>query len=130
MAQQRRPKQLILFGEPTVRRSADSSDLDVVGEDDRLRLFRLGKTILVSFGVAERRTGVLLGMWLKQRADPAGILAALQFARDHNVAEPVAYVSAIINGKSNGTSNKKSLSEIAARLASELRAREAQAELG
>jgi hypothetical protein len=74
--------------------------LEVVGEDQRARLFRVGKTILASFGVAEKRTGSLIGQWLKARDDPPGIVAVLEYARDHNIAEPVAYVSAIIHGKS------------------------------
>lgn len=82
------------------------TDVEVVDEDPKAKLFRLGKTILVSFGVAEKRTGGLIGQWLKARDDPAGILAAIQFARDQNVAEPVAYVSAVIHGKQkNGASN-------------------------
>jgi hypothetical protein len=106
------------------------SFIDENEDDPKARLFRIGKTILVSFGVAEKRTGPLIGMWLKKRSDAIGVLAALEFARDQNVAEPVAYVSAIINGKRNGTSYKERSSEIAFRLAAELRTREGEAEIG
>jgi len=81
--------------EPSVRPT-------VVGENDRARLFREGKTLLASFGVAERRTGALIGQWLKLGADPEGLLAAITFARDQNVAEPVAYISTLVHGKFNG----------------------------
>lgn len=74
-------------------------DMDVVDEDPKARLFRLGKPILMSFGIAEKRTGTLIGQWLKAKPDPLGLLAALQFARDQNVAEPIAYVSAIMHSK-------------------------------
>lgn len=103
---------------------------DVVGEDPRARLFRIGKTILVSFSVAEKRTGALIGHWLKQCDDPVGLLAAIEFARAQNVAEPIAYVSAVIKqGKSNGQ-GKQSLSELAFELATEVREREREAGIG
>lgn len=76
-------------------------EVDIVGEDPKARLFRLGKTVLVSFGVVEKRTGSLIGQWLKAKNDPAGLLAAIQFARDQNVAEPVAYISTLVSGKGN-----------------------------
>lgn len=110
--------------------AADAA-VEVVGEDERAKLFRIGKTILVSFGVQEKRTGALIGQWLKAKNDPAGLLAALQFSRDRNVAEPVAYVSAIIHGKSNGVANGndrrpgESLSDFCGRLAAEARRLEA-----
>ncbi len=79
--------------------AAPAYEVEIVGEDPKAKLFRIGKTVLVSFGVAERRTGSLIGQWLKSKNDPVGLLAAIQFARDQNVAEPVAYVSAIVSGK-------------------------------
>jgi hypothetical protein len=72
-------------------------EIEVLDESPKARLYREGKTILVSFGLAEKRTGALIGQWLKTKPDPAGLLAAIQFARDQNVAEPVAYISALIN---------------------------------
>ena len=86
----------------TPQGSAPSERPTVVGEDPRATLFREGKTLLASFGVAEKRTGALLGQWLKQRDDPEGLLAAIRFARDQNVAEPVAYVSTVFHGNAHG----------------------------
>jgi hypothetical protein len=103
-------------------------NLEVVDEDEKAKLFRIGKPILISFGIAEKRTGSLIGQWLKAQNDPAGLLAALQFARDQNVAEPVAYVSAIMHGKSkngalNGNDRRQgeSLSDFCRRLAADAR---------
>jgi uncharacterized protein YdaU (DUF1376 family) len=102
-------------------------NVEVINEDPQARLFRVGKTILVSFGVAEKRTGALLGMWLKSRNDPVGLLAAIQFARDQNVVDPVAYVSAMIKeGKANG---QKSAGDRAHELAEEWRRRERDAQV-
>ena len=97
---------------------------EVVGEDARAKLFRLGKTILVSFGVAEKRTGALIGQWLKTRNDPEGLLAAIQFARDQNVAEPVAYISAVLKQEKSDGTGQKSIKERTTELADEWRRRE------
>lgn len=117
--------------------AAPGPEVEVVDEDPRARLFRLGKTILVSFGIAEKRTGSLIGQWLKAQNDPLGLLAALQFARDQNVAEPVAYVSAILHGKpKNGASNAndrrpgESLGDFCRRLAEAARTLEHAAGVG
>lgn len=116
--------------EPSLRSAPLELDLDVVGEPAEAKLFRLGKTILVSFGIAEKRTGPLIGQWLKQRPDPAGLLAAIQFTRDQNVADPVAYVSAIVHskGKTNGNA-RETLDDRAGRLADEARRLEREAGL-
>jgi len=104
-----------------------TSAAEVVGEDPKAKLFRVGKTTLVSFGIAEKRTGALLGQWLKTRNDPEGLLAAIQFARDQNVAEPVAYISAVLKqGQSNGI-GQKSIGQRAIELADEWRRREREA---
>lgn len=115
--------------------SAPELEIEVVGEDPRARLFRIGKPILISFGISEKRTGSLIGQWLKTRNDPLGLLAALMFAREQNVAEPVAYVSAIVHGKgkngdSNGTNRRpgESLGDLGRRLAA--RARELELAAG
>jgi len=98
---------------------------DVVGEDPRAQLFRLGKTILVSFGIEEKRTGALVGQWLKARNDPIGLLAAIQFARDQNVAEPIAYISAIVHGKGHANGkDRQDLGSMAKAIAAEMRQRE------
>lgn len=96
-----------------------------VDEDPKAKLFRIGKTTLVSFGVAEKRTGALIGQWLKSRNDPVGLLAAIQYARDQNVADPVAYVSTLVNGnKSNGQHGKQDLSAMCFAVADALLERE------
>lgn len=103
---------------------------EVVGEDPKAKLFRVGKTLLVSFGVAEKRTGALIGQWLKNRNDPGGLLAAIQFARDQNVAEPVAYISALLNRQERPNGKpKQTLSDLAFELADEWRRREREAGL-
>jgi hypothetical protein len=111
--------------------------VDVVDEDPKARLFRLGKPILISFGISEKRTGSLIGQWLKAKPDALGLLAVLQFARDQNVAEPVAYVSALIHGKSkNGGGDEferrpgESLGDLARRMADAAREFERSSDTG
>ena len=106
--------------------AAPAEIVEPVDEDPKAKLFRIGKTALVSFGVSEKRTGSLIGQWLKQRPDPVGLLAAIQYARDQNVAEPVAYISTVIsNAKSqNGQHGKQNLSDLAFELADEFEAAE------
>lgn len=108
--------------------SALTGDVEILDEDPKAKLFRLGKTILISFGIAEKRTGALIGQWLKSRNDPDGLLAAIQFARDQNVAEPVAYISAVISERK--TNGKLNLGDLASELADQLRERERAAGFG
>jgi hypothetical protein len=75
----------------------------MLDENPKARLFRIGRTILTSFGVPPKQQGSLIGLWLKGRNDPAAVLAVIQLARDQNVAEPVAYVSAALSGGKNGS---------------------------
>lgn len=96
---------------------------DVVDEDPKARLFRIGKPLLISFGISEKRTGSLIGLWLKARPDPAGLLAAIQFARDENVADAIAYISALVNGKGKAH-GKKFAADLARELAEQVRAAE------
>jgi hypothetical protein len=70
-----------------------TTDKEPIGEHPRARLFRKGKTLLVSLGVSERQSGAVIGRWLKQKNDPVGILAALQYAADHGIIEPIGYVT-------------------------------------
>jgi hypothetical protein len=84
-----------------VAKAAEAAE--VVNETPKAKLWRAGKEILISFGVPPDRTGGLIGRWLKTKPDPAGVLAAIQYARDQNVAEPVAYVSVLLSEKSNVT---------------------------
>lgn len=115
---------------PVPRTTEAYASADVVGENDKAKLFRIGKTILVSFGVKEQRTGALIGQWLKAKNDPVGLLAAIQYARDQNIAEPVAYISALLQDekpKGQKGRGKPNLSELAFELADEIRDRESQA---
>lgn len=110
--------------------AAPSGAAEPADEDPKAKLFRIGKTTLVSFGVAEKRTGALIGQWLKT-ADPQGLLAAIEYARDQNVADPVAYISALLTkAKSNGNHGKQDLSAMCTELAGELRKRERAAGAG
>jgi hypothetical protein len=96
---------------------------DPVDEDTRAKLYRIGKLLLVTFGIAEKRTGSLLGHWLKQTHDDAdGLLALIQYARDADVAEPIAYISALVNGRS-GNGKAAGGAELAYRMAEEIRER-------
>ena len=76
----------------------------IVDEPPKARLFREGKTILVSLGLSESRSGAVIGQWLKKTPDADGILAALVYARDQGVIEPIGYVTRLLNsgGKTNG----------------------------
>lgn len=79
------------------------SRLTVVDEPPKARLFREGKTILVSMGLTEARSGSVIGQWLKKNPDALGILAALTYARDNSVIEPIGYVTRLLNtGGING----------------------------
>lgn len=104
--------------------AAPSGAVEPVDEDPKAKLFRIGKTALVSFGIAEKRTGSLIGQWLKTRNDPVGLLAAIQFARDQNVAEPVAYISALLSKGSKNGNGKQSLGDLARELAAKARDQE------
>lgn len=104
--------------ENTTEREPDFFANEKTGEDPgepldeppRAKLYRIGKLLLVTFGVAEKRTGSVIGHWLKRCNDPDGLLAAIQYARDANVAEPIAYISALVNGGSgNGTNQGAAL---------------------
>lgn len=107
--------------------AAVADDVEPVGEDPKAKLYRVGKTILVSFGVAEKRTGSLIGQWLKT-VDAEGLLAAIQYAREQNVAEPVAYITTLVNGSKNGKS-QQGLGDLARELAATARDREREAGL-
>jgi len=104
--------------------SAAGAAPEPVNEEPKAKLFRIGKTVLVSFGVAEKRTGSLIGQWLKTRDDPEGLLAAIQYARDQNVAEPVAYISTLLSKGSKNGSAQQSLGDVARELAAKARDQE------
>lgn len=104
-------------------------EMEPVGEDPKTKLFRKGKTILVSLGISEKRSGSVIGSWLKQKNDPAGVLAALEYAVDHNVVEPVGYVTRLLSqkGQANGTARG---ADLAFQLAEEARELERAAGVG
>jgi hypothetical protein len=78
--------------------------LTVLTESPNAKLWRIGSELLMGFGKSEREARMLIGHWLKTNSNPAGILDAIQFARDRNVAEPVAYITTLVNeGSQPGT---------------------------
>ncbi len=107
-------------------------------EPPRARLFREGKTILVALGVSEKKSGAVIGRWLKQNPDAVGVLAALEYAYRNNVMEPIGYVTKLLNngdknGKATGhfsLSGRKTLVELGRELAEEARRAEFEAGIG
>lgn len=91
-----------------------------VGENPKAKLFRKGKTLLVSLGVSEKQSGAIIGRWLKQKNDPEGILAALHYAADNGIIEPIGYVTRCLATK-DSRSEKLSLSDRAKILAEQAR---------
>lgn len=97
--------------------SADAEPSAPADEDARARLFREGKAILATFGVPQKQQGSMIGKWLKDcRDDETGLLAAIQFARDKSVAEPVAWITAYLK-QSSRKNGKLSPAERALQLA-------------
>lgn len=94
---------------PTARASPLRAELfedaEPVDEPPKAKLFRKGKTALVSLGLSEQRSGAVIGQWLKQRYDPIGILAAIDYAQKQCAISPVAYVTQILKGSGNGKAN-------------------------
>lgn len=105
-----------------------TTDEEPIGEHPRARLFRRGKTLLVSLGVSEKQSGAVIGRWLKQKNDPEGILAALQYAADHGIIEPIGYVTRCLAKEISD--EKLSLADRARRLAEQAREIENAAGLG
>jgi hypothetical protein len=105
---------------------AASRQEEVVGEEEpveehpKARLFRKGKTLLVSLGISEKQSGSVIGRWLKQKNDPEGILAALHYAADNGIIEPIGYVTRCLATK-DSRNEKLSLSDRAKRLADQAR---------
>jgi sRNA-binding protein len=92
-----------------------------VNEPPKAKLFRKGKTLLVSLGVPEKRSGSLLGLWLKQKHDPEGILAALQYAVDHGVMEPIAWMTKLLARETSHGKTNPSTSDLAREMAEKAR---------
>jgi hypothetical protein len=74
-----------------------TAEIVPINEVPKAKLFRVGKTLLVSLGISEKQSGSVIGRWLKQKNDPDGILAALQYAADHGIIEPISYVTACLS---------------------------------
>lgn len=91
-----------------------------VDEPPKARLFRKGKTALVMLGLSEERSGAVIGRWLKDKYDPTGILAAIEYAREQCAVSPIAYVTQILRGqkheKTDFQSRVRELSDEARRL--------------
>jgi hypothetical protein len=78
-------------------------------------------------GVSEKQSGSIIGRWLKTTPDPIGILAALQYAADNGVMEPIGYVTRLLaQGGKNGKTQISS-SDRAKQLADQARALEHEA---
>src|SRR5262249_20079593 len=90
-----------------------------IDEAPKAKLFRVGRTILVSLGISEKQSGAIIGRWLKQKNDPPGILAALEYAAANGVMEPVGYVTRCL--AKDGKHEKLSLTDQARELADRAR---------
>jgi hypothetical protein len=99
-----------------------------INEAPKAKLFRVGKTLLVSLGISEKQSGSVIGRWLKQKNDPDGILAALQYAADHGIIEPIGYVTRCLSKDSR--IEKPSLTDQARELADRARELEDNAGIG
>lgn len=105
------------------QKKMDFAEASPVDEEPRARLFREGKTILIALGVSPKQSGAIIGKWLKTTPDCDGVLAALTYAFQNNVMEPIGYVTKLLNtGGSNGRgANRESFDERIKRLADEAR---------
>jgi hypothetical protein len=72
---------------------ASSFEAVPLNETPQAKLFRVGKPALISMGVSEKQSGRIIGRWLKQKNDPDGILAALEYAAARGIIEPISYVT-------------------------------------
>jgi hypothetical protein len=107
--------------------SATQEEMFEVVEDAQTRLWRVGKTILMSWGIREDRSGQMIGRWLKKRDDPEGLLATIEYARNRNVVDPIGYISSLVS--SGGARGKPDVLTATGEMAAELRARECEAGL-
>jgi hypothetical protein len=109
-------------------RQGEIAEVIPIDENPKAKLFRIGKTLLVSLGISEKQSGSVIGRWLKQKNDPDGILAALQYAADHGVIEPIGYVTRCLSKDSR--IEKPSLADQARELANRARELEDNAGIG
>jgi hypothetical protein len=105
-----------------------TAEIVPINEAPKAKLFRVGKTLLVSLGISEKQSGSVIGRWLKQKNDPDGILAALQYAADHGIIEPIGYVTRCLAQDSR--IEKSSLTDQARELANRARELEDNAGIG
>jgi hypothetical protein len=105
-----------------------TAEIVPINEAPKAKLFRVGKTLLVSLGISEKQSGSVIGRWLKQKNDPDGILAALQYAADHGIIEPIGYVTRCLAKDSR--IEKSSLTDQARELANRARELEDNAGIG
>jgi uncharacterized protein YdaU (DUF1376 family) len=96
-----------------------------VNEEPRARLFREGKDIMRLLGVKPDRAGAMIGKWLQSTPDCDGVLAALTYAYQNNVMDPISYVTKLLNtgGSSNGKAQLPA-GDRARLIAAEIRKRE------
>jgi hypothetical protein len=104
-------------------------DLEPADERPKDKLFRVGKTVLVSLGLSEERSGAVIGTWLKKKNEPVGILAAIEYARDHCAVDPIGYVTRILQD-GGGQHGKKDVDNTIRELADKSRELERQAGVG
>jgi hypothetical protein len=76
----------------------DEEAPEPVNEPPKAKLFRKGKTILISLGVPEKQSGSIIGRWLKQKNDPEGILAALEYAAKYVPVFPIPCDATVSEG--------------------------------
>lgn len=70
--------------------------------DARHELWGEGKPMLMSLGVPERQCGQLIGRWLKTSGDDcAGVLDAIQRAREARPHDPIPWITRALPTKAN-----------------------------
>ncbi len=87
---------------------ADASDADAssakpsisaapVFETPTDRVWGEGLPDLISLGAPERQARSMIGKWLRDTHDPAGVLSAIQAARDAGSGDPIPFVTRVLN---------------------------------
>lgn len=81
---------------------AEAPPLSPVYTDARHELWGEGKPILLELGVPERQCGQLIGRWLKTTGDDcAGVLDAIQRAREARPHDPIPWITRALPTKAN-----------------------------
>ena len=76
--------------------------------DARHELWGEGKPILLELGVPERQCGQLIGRWLKTTGDDcAGVLDAIQRAREARPHDPIPWITRALPTKANHERNRQ-----------------------